>query len=118
MVELVGFILKVWFNRFMYGMYPNAEQWRINITFISGFGSYNGWLLFVPTKTKKIFNPLLYNFFTNRFISVLIYYLISGGEFGLVWVETGAWGGLSLTFIVSFFSLIFLFSNWNDVGFR
>ena len=33
----------------------------------------------------------------------MIYYLISGGEFGLEWVETGAWGGLSLTFIVSFF---------------
>ena len=22
--------IKIWFNRFMYGMYPNAEQWRIN----------------------------------------------------------------------------------------
>ena len=40
---------------------------------------------------------------------VLIYYLISGGAFGLEWVETGAWGGLSLTFIVSFFCLIFCF---------
>ena len=27
----------------------------------------------------------------------------------LVWVETGAWGGLSLTFIISFFCLIFCF---------
>ena len=27
--------IKVWFNRFMYGMYPNAEQWRINLSFIS-----------------------------------------------------------------------------------
>ena len=40
---------------------------------------------------------------------LIIYYLISGGSFGLVWVETGAWGGLSLTFIVSFFCLIFCF---------
>ena len=40
---------------------------------------------------------------------LIIYYLISGGAFGLVWVETGAWGGLSLTFIVSFFCLIFCF---------
>ena len=22
--------VKVWFNRFVYGMYPDAEQWRIN----------------------------------------------------------------------------------------
>ncbi|NDA22442.1 MAG: amino acid ABC transporter permease, partial [Proteobacteria bacterium] len=27
--------IKTWFNRFMYGMYPNAEQWRINLSFIS-----------------------------------------------------------------------------------
>ena len=27
--------IKVWFNRFMYGMYPNAEQWRINLSFIA-----------------------------------------------------------------------------------
>ncbi len=26
--------IKIWFNRFMYGMYPNAEQWRINLSFI------------------------------------------------------------------------------------
>jgi general L-amino acid transport system permease protein len=25
--------IKVWFNRFMYGMYPNTEQWRINLSF-------------------------------------------------------------------------------------
>jgi general L-amino acid transport system permease protein len=38
-----------------------------------------------------------------------MYFLISGGAFGLNWVETGAWGGLSLTFIISFFCLIFCF---------
>ena len=27
--------IKVWLRRFIYGMYPNAEQWRINIAFIS-----------------------------------------------------------------------------------
>ena len=26
--------IKVWFNRFIYGMYPNEYQWRINISFI------------------------------------------------------------------------------------
>ena len=26
--------IKIWFNRFMYGMYPNAEQWRVNVTFM------------------------------------------------------------------------------------
>ena len=27
--------IKVWMRRFMYGMYPNAEQWRINLSFIA-----------------------------------------------------------------------------------
>ena len=26
--------IKTWFNRFIYGMYPNTEQWRVNVTFI------------------------------------------------------------------------------------
>ena len=26
--------IKTWFNRFMYGMYPKADQWRGNATFI------------------------------------------------------------------------------------
>ena len=27
--------VKVWMKRFMYGMYPDAEQWRINLSFIA-----------------------------------------------------------------------------------
>ena len=99
--------IKVWFNRFMYGMYPNAEQWRVNATFIivlvlMGLG------YFFPLRFKK-YLTLYYVIFLPMMSFLLIYYLISGGEFGLEWVETGAWGGLSLTFIVSFFSLIFCF---------
>jgi len=111
--------IKVWFNRFMYGMYPNAEQWRINVTFMAvlvfiaaGF--------FVPAKLKNYLS-LYYVLILPLISFLLIYFIISGGmfefdlgifgvyEFGLVWVETGAWGGLSLTFMVSFFSLIFCF---------
>jgi len=99
--------IKVWFNRFMYGMYPNAEQWRINVTFVAvlvfiaaGF--------FVPTKFKNYLS-FYYAILLPIISFILIYFIISGGSFGLVWVETGAWGGLSLTFIVSFFSLIFCF---------
>jgi len=99
--------IKVWFNRFMYGMYPNAEQWRVNLSFaivlaFAGFG------FFMPVKYKK-YLTLYYTIFLPIISFLLIYYLISGGSFGLEWVETGAWGGLSLTFIVSFFCLIFCF---------
>ena len=99
--------IRTWFNRFIYGMYPNAEQWRVNVTFIVvlAFASAG---YFTPLKLKK-YLTLYYTIFLPVISFLLIYYLISGGEFGLEWVETGAWGGLSLTFIVSFFSLIFCF---------
>jgi general L-amino acid transport system permease protein len=44
--------VKVWFNRFVYGMYPDAEQWRINSAFIMLF-LLVGASFFVPSKYKK-----------------------------------------------------------------
>jgi general L-amino acid transport system permease protein len=99
--------IKVWFNRFMYGMYPNAEQWRINVTFIAVL-AFMAVGFFVPSKLRNYLS-FYYTILLPIISFILIYYIISGGSFGLVWVETGAWGGLSLTFMVSFFSLIFCF---------
>ena len=99
--------VKVWFRRFMYGMYPNDLHWRINLAFILvivlGFFGF-----FLRDNLKK-YLALYYVIIYPIIAFLVIYYLISGGSFGLVWVETGAWGGLSLTFIVSFFCLIFCF---------
>ena len=95
--------VKVWFNRFVYGMYPDAEQWRINSAFIMLFALV-GASFFVPVKFKKYL--LIFLLFIYPIIGLK---LISGGDFGLKYVETGAWGGLSLTFIVSAFALILCF---------
>ena len=95
--------VKVWFNRFVYGMYPDTEQWRINSAFIMLFALV-GASFFVPAKLKKYL--LIFLLFVYPIIGLK---LISGGEFGLEYVETGAWGGLSLTFIVSAFALILCF---------
>tara|TARA_B110000259_G_scaffold136387_1_gene153575 strand:- start:9 stop:1265 length:1257 start_codon:yes stop_codon:yes gene_type:complete len=95
--------VRVWFNRFMYGMYPDAEQWRINISFLILLGSI-GSIFILPQKFKKYIIIFLLFIFP-----VIALNLISGGIFGLKWIETGAWGGLSLTFIVSAFALIFCF---------
>ena len=99
--------IKVWFRRFMYGMYPNEQHWRINTAFllVIGLGTFG---LFATERMKK-FLALYYVVIYPILAFLIIYYLISGGYFGLEWVETGAWGGLSLTFIVSFFCLIFCF---------
>ena len=156
--------IKIWLRRFVYGMYPNAEQWRINLSFISllALGSVG---YFATEKYKKYLT--LYYVVIYPFIAFLfIFFFISGGpvffelSYGIIafavsiivgffvpkkfktwyfllvpiilyislkyfffyeeyidlgkldgfnWVETGAWGGLSLTFIVSFFCLIFCF---------
>ena len=95
--------VKVWFNRFVYGLYPDTEQWRINSAFIMLFALV-GASFFVPAKLKKYL--LIFLLFIYPIIGLK---LISGGDFGLKYVETGAWGGLSLTFIVSAFALILCF---------
>ena len=84
-------------------MYPDVEQWRINISFLVLFGSI-GSIFILPNKFKKYIIIFLLFIFP-----VVALNLISGGILGLKWVETGAWGGLSLTFIVSAFALIFCF---------
>ena len=95
--------VKVWFKRFMYGMYPNPEQWRINTAFLILF-TLIGAAFFVSPKYKKYI--ILFMLFIYPIIGIK---LISGGIFGLKWIETGAWGGLSLTLIVSAFALILCF---------
>ena len=99
--------IKVWMRRFMYGMYPNAEQWRINLSFIALAAL--GCVGFFATNRLKKYLTLYYVVIYPIIAFIFIYFLISGGAFGLDWVETGAWGGLSLTFIISFFCLIFCF---------
>ena len=95
--------IKVWFNRFMYGLYPNAEQWRINTAFLILFAVV-GVSFFVSEKLKKYF--ILFLVFVFPFLGIK---LISGGSFGLEYVESAAWGGLSLTFIISAFAILFCF---------
>jgi len=99
--------IKIWFKRFMYGMYPNEQIWRVNLAFI--FLIALAFVGFFTSEKYKKFLTLYYVVIYPIIAFILIYYLISGGALGLEWVETGAWGGLSLTFIVSFFSLIFCF---------
>ena len=99
--------IKVWFKRFMYGMYPNELHWRINAAFILVIVLGMAGLL--ATEKLKKYLALYYVIIYPIIAFLIIYYLISGGAFGLEWGETGAWGGLSLTFIVSFFCLIFCF---------
>ena len=57
--------IKVWFNRFMYGLYPDAEQWRINTAFLILF-TIVGISFFVSAKLKKYF--ILFLIFVYPFL--------------------------------------------------
>ncbi len=95
--------VNVWFKRLIYGLYPNSEIWRINLSFLMLIGLVIS-AFFVTPKIKKYI--IIFLLFIFPFIAIN---LISGGNFGLEWVETPAWGGLSLTFIISIFALLFCF---------
>ena len=95
--------VNVWFKRLIYGLYPNSEIWRINLSFLMLIGLVIS-AFFVAPKIKKYI--IIFLLFIFPFIAMN---LISGGNFGLEWVETPAWGGLSLTFIISIFALLFCF---------
>ena len=106
--------IKVWFNRFMYGMYPNPEQWRINVTFIAVL-AFTAAGFFVPAKFRNYLS-LYYTILLPIISFILIYYLVSGGSFGLEWVETGAWGWFIFNLYGVFFLFNFLFPFRNDAS--
>ena len=60
--------IKTWFNRFMYGMYPNAEQWRVNATFIIVLGLMGAGYFF-PLKYKKYLTFYYVILSTNNIVS-------------------------------------------------
>ena len=70
--------IKIWFRRFMYGMYPNAEQWRINLSFISlaALGSVG---FFATDKFKK-YLTLYYVVIYPVIAFLFIFFFISGGR--------------------------------------
>ena len=95
--------INVWFERLMYGLYPNDQIWRINIAFIALF-LVVGAAFFVRPKNKKYI--IIFLLFVFPFILIS---LLSGGNFGLEKVPTNEWGGLALTFIISIFAILFCF---------
>ena len=99
--------VKVWLRRFIYGMYPDQFHWRINTAFVVLLAL--AFVGYIPGNKLKKLLPLYYVIIYPIIAFIVIYYLISGGSFGLEWIDTGSWGGLSLTFIVAFFCLIFCF---------
>lgn len=87
--------VKVRFNQFMFGFYPESQQWRINLAFALLI------VLAIPLFIEKFQHKGKLAIFILLVYPVINFVLFSGGHLGLPHVETGRWGGLSLTLILA-----------------
>lgn len=89
--------VRVWFERFIYGLFPSEQIWRINLSWmIAVLAAIPLFIPAVPRKVKAgcaVFLLFLY--------PVVCFFLYYGGAFGLDVVETSVWGGLFLTLVVA-----------------
>ncbi len=87
--------VKAKFAQFMYGFYPESEQWRVNVTY--ALGAILLVPLLIPSAPFKGLNALAF----FGVFPVLAFFLLTGGVFGLPHVETRLWGGLLVTLVIS-----------------
>jgi general L-amino acid transport system permease protein len=92
--------VKAKFAQFMYGFYPESEQWRVNVTY--ALGAILLVPLLIPSAPFKGLNALAF----FGVFPVLAFFLLTGGVFGLPHVETRLWGGLLVTLVISFTGII------------
>ena len=92
--------VKAKFAQFMYGFYPESEQWRVNLTY--ALGAILLVPLLIPSAPFKGLNAVV---FFGAF-PVIAFFLLTGGVFGLPHVETRVWGGLLVTLVISFTGII------------
>jgi general L-amino acid transport system permease protein len=92
--------IRVRFPRFIYGSYPSGEYWRVDAA-VAMVGACCVPVLRDGTRHRWLFVLLL---FTAA--PVLAWILLSGGLFGLTYVDTSLWGGLMLDVIISFVAIV------------
>jgi general L-amino acid transport system permease protein len=94
--------IKAKFAQFMYGFYPAAQAWRVDLTYAIGVVLLAP--LLIPSIPWKGLNAVA--FFVVY--PVVGFVLLVGGVLGLEHVETRVWGGLLVTLVISFVGIVFL----------
>ncbi len=87
-------------NLFIYGFFPSSEYWRLNVLFLL-MGLFVAALFIESFPQRRL--VLLSGLLLFPFIA---YVLLAGGSFGLLEVETGKWGGLTLTLVLAFVGIV------------
>jgi general L-amino acid transport system permease protein len=83
------------FSQFMYGRYPEAQRWRVDLTYVLAVVGLVP--LMIPRVPGKLFNTI----YMIVFFPAAAFLLLSGGYFGLPYVPTELWGGLLVTLVVA-----------------
>ena len=85
---------------FIYGFYPDASRWRINI----------GYLLLAIVIVPQFFDRAPGKKWLGLFgltgFPIIAYFLLSGGILGLEPVQSTKWGGLTLTLTLAYVGII------------
>jgi general L-amino acid transport system permease protein len=90
------------FRYFVYGSYPVAERWRVNIWFVLlAVGVV--WLLWLKAPRRDI--GALYFFIVFPIVSFIL--LTGSSWFGLEPVPTSLWGGVLVTLLVATVGIVF-----------
>lgn len=82
------------FSQFMYGRYPEAERWRVDLTYVLAIAGL------VPLMIPWIKGKLYLTVYMLAVFPVLAFILLYGGV-GLEVVQTELWGGLLVTLVVA-----------------
>jgi general L-amino acid transport system permease protein len=88
------------FRQFMYGFYPEAEQWRINVTYALGVILLVP--LLIPRVPYKTWNAIAF----FGLFPLVAFVLLVGDVLGLPHVETRLWGGMLVTLVITFTGII------------
>jgi general L-amino acid transport system permease protein len=89
-------------NYFVYGSYPAADRWRVNV-FFALLAVGVAWMLWLDAPRRAL--GAVYFFFV---FPVLAYLLLAGSQFlGIDEVPTSLWGGILVTVVVSTVGIVF-----------
>ena len=88
------------FWQYIYGFYPEAERWRVNLTFILFC------LNLLPVLSDRVPGRTFAALFLVFGFPVIAFVLLHGA-FGLESVPTNKWGGLTLTLVFASVAILF-----------
>lgn len=81
---------------FLYGRYPDAELWRVNLTYALALAGL------VPLMLPGVPGKLQISLYLLLVFPILAYFLLTGAPaLGMPVVETSDWGGLLVTLVVA-----------------